>query len=213
MTTKIIEPEAKLTATGRRPQQRSVRSARKILDVATSLFISKGISETTVEDIVVRAGIAKGTFYHHFDSKTTLLKAITEAVLADYREHIDSEMKACVATDCVERLKAWVKASCEAYLLITPRHEIAFADEGPRWTPRGQQDFEDFVTFLKLGHTEGCWQISDPETVAIYIYKGILGAMDDAVLSGRETKSIHQELIELTCKAVGINNAPAKSQT
>lgn len=184
-----------------------MRSAKKLLDVATSLFLQKGIDETTVDDIVLSAGIAKGTFYHHFDSKATLLKAITEEVIAEYHRHVELRMQACESADRIERLKAWISATCEAYLLMTPRHHIAFADEGPRWTPRGQPAFDDFVIFLKQGGEEGCWEISDPEIAAIYIYKGIVGAIDDAVISGRGTQLIHQNLTELIFSTLGLKNS------
>ena len=40
-----------------------------ILDQAQRLFVERGFAATTVEDILNRAGIAKGTLYHHFSGK------------------------------------------------------------------------------------------------------------------------------------------------
>lgn len=48
----------------------------EILDAAQQLFYTKGYENTAVQDIINEIGIAKGTFYHHFNSKEDLLEAI-----------------------------------------------------------------------------------------------------------------------------------------
>jgi AcrR family transcriptional regulator len=47
----------------------------EILDTAQMLFYTKGYEKTAVRDIINEVGIAKGTFYHHFNSKADLLDA------------------------------------------------------------------------------------------------------------------------------------------
>ncbi len=46
----------------------------QILDEALLLFITKGYSETTINDILQAVGIGKGTFYHYFTSKEEVLE-------------------------------------------------------------------------------------------------------------------------------------------
>lgn len=48
----------------------------EILDAAEMLFTTKGYSSTTVNDILNAVGIAKGTFYYHFQSKEEVMEAI-----------------------------------------------------------------------------------------------------------------------------------------
>jgi len=45
----------------------------ELLDIAQKLFYRKGYEHTSIQDILNSAGIAKGTFYHYFDSKEDLL--------------------------------------------------------------------------------------------------------------------------------------------
>ncbi|MBR4672294.1 MAG: TetR/AcrR family transcriptional regulator [Bacilli bacterium] len=45
---------------------------RKLLEAAFSLFIQKGVYNTTVQEIVDKAGVAKGTFYLYFKDKYAL---------------------------------------------------------------------------------------------------------------------------------------------
>ena len=45
---------------------------KKLLEAAFSLFIQKGVYNTTVQEIVDKAGVAKGTFYLYFKDKYAL---------------------------------------------------------------------------------------------------------------------------------------------
>ena len=53
----------------------------EILDTAQMLFYTKGYDKTAVRDIIDEIGIAKGTFYHHFNSKEELLDALIGRLL------------------------------------------------------------------------------------------------------------------------------------
>jgi len=45
----------------------------EFLDTARQLFFEKGYEKTSVNDIIEKIGVAKGTFYHYFKSKEDLL--------------------------------------------------------------------------------------------------------------------------------------------
>ena len=51
---------------------------RQVLLTAQRLFIDKGFSTTSVQDILDESCISKGTFYNYFSSKNECLKAILE---------------------------------------------------------------------------------------------------------------------------------------
>jgi len=59
-----------------RRQQQKEATARRIFEAAMRLFREQGYAETTVEQIVQAAGVAKGTFFTHFPSKDALLDHI-----------------------------------------------------------------------------------------------------------------------------------------
>lgn len=48
----------------------------EILNVAEGLFAERGYANTSIQAIIDAIGIAKGTFYHHFQSKAELLGAL-----------------------------------------------------------------------------------------------------------------------------------------
>ena len=69
-----------------------------LLDAAVRIVRSKGLNATTVDDICAGAGVSKGAFFHHFESKEALAvaaadhwSATTGALFAaaGYHEHSD----------------------------------------------------------------------------------------------------------------------------
>lgn len=50
----------------------------EIMDAAWELFNAKGYEQTSVNDILQKVGIAKGTFYYYFKSKDEILDAVID---------------------------------------------------------------------------------------------------------------------------------------
>jgi TetR/AcrR family acrAB operon transcriptional repressor len=50
-------------------QHRAEETRSHILDAAGELFAQRGYNATSVADICEQAGVTKGAFYHHFESK------------------------------------------------------------------------------------------------------------------------------------------------
>ena len=53
-------------------------SKNQILDSALKVFVKKGYSKTTMDDIVANSGMSKGAIYHHYDSKKDLFLSLIE---------------------------------------------------------------------------------------------------------------------------------------
>lgn len=50
----------------------------ELLATAQALFLERGYDATSVDEIIVRAGVSKGTFYYYFSSKDVVLEALAE---------------------------------------------------------------------------------------------------------------------------------------
>jgi AcrR family transcriptional regulator len=68
-----------MTTTINRNDKRREQTRQKLVNAATELFISKGYSETTVDEICALADVAKVTFYYHFQSKDDIVLDIKTA--------------------------------------------------------------------------------------------------------------------------------------
>lgn len=82
-------------------------SKTKILNAALHVIRAKGYSATRIEDICEAAGLTKGSFFHHFDSKEALALAA-----ADYWSEVTSQFFASAPyqdhTDPLDRLLAYI---------------------------------------------------------------------------------------------------------
>lgn len=58
-------------------------AAERLLDTASRLFYTRGVSNVGINEIIARAGVARMTLYHHFPSKDALIKAVLERRLAE----------------------------------------------------------------------------------------------------------------------------------
>lgn len=58
----------------KKPEERK----NEILDVADQLFTQKGYDNTSTNDILEMAGIARGALYHHFKSKEEVMDSLIE---------------------------------------------------------------------------------------------------------------------------------------
>lgn len=56
--------------------EKQQKKRQMLLETAFQLFTSKGINETTIQDIASEAGVAKGTFYLYFHDKYDLIEKL-----------------------------------------------------------------------------------------------------------------------------------------
>ncbi|MBI3452236.1 MAG: TetR/AcrR family transcriptional regulator [Rhodospirillales bacterium] len=64
---------------GRRKGKDTAATRDRLLAAAQRLILAQGFAGTTVDDICAAAGLTKGAFFHHFDSKETLCRAAAES--------------------------------------------------------------------------------------------------------------------------------------
>ena len=71
---------------------------QKLLEIAYDLFLKKGYEETSIEDILAEAQIAKGTYYYYFQSKEQMLEEVIGMMISAETENakkiLDSPMSA-----------------------------------------------------------------------------------------------------------------------
>jgi TetR/AcrR family transcriptional repressor of nem operon len=62
---------------------------QRILDAAERLVIDNGFAATSVDQVIAASGTSKGAFFHHFDSKAALARALVDRYAAADIAHLD----------------------------------------------------------------------------------------------------------------------------
>lgn len=75
------------------PRPADPRAKIELLRAAEAVFVDHGLNAAKVEDITARAGVSKGAFYLHFDSKDDCFRQIVDGLFARLVECIESHPK------------------------------------------------------------------------------------------------------------------------
>ncbi|MEV6818686.1 helix-turn-helix domain-containing protein [Nocardiopsis dassonvillei] len=122
-------------------------AARRVLDVATELFYTRGINTVGMELVAERAGVTKKTIYDRFGSKQQLVVHYLRARDARWRAYLDGYLELArtpreLVAATFDALDAWMGeenprgcAMVNAYAeLSDPEHPgRAVAEEQKRW--------------------------------------------------------------------------------
>jgi AcrR family transcriptional regulator len=92
------------------PEVRAARRAQ-FIDAARALAAGSGFRLLTIDDVCAQAGLSKGAFYVHFESKQSLLTAMLEQEISAVSALLD-ELEAGSLT-ALERLRVFVRTMVE----------------------------------------------------------------------------------------------------
>jgi AcrR family transcriptional regulator len=208
---------------GKRTNPRVVKAAadrkNEIIDCAQALFFAKGYETTTVADIIERAKISKGAFYHHFVSKEDLLDALTDrisrAVIAATRDVLeDQSLDALARLNRVFQRGGQWKVESAAALRWT--FSVVLSEENgalyQRMVKAAMMSFGPVLTrIVEQGNREGIFKVPDPAIVADMllhlassrqalvadaIRKADAGQVEDAIESLERRLLVEQTIID-----------------
>ncbi len=80
-----------------------VETRRKLVEATLGLMLKQGFAGTTVDEICADAGVTKGSFFHHFESKEAIGRAALDA-FAEFGTMIYSPSWADPTLDPLEQL-------------------------------------------------------------------------------------------------------------
>jgi TetR/AcrR family transcriptional repressor of nem operon len=150
-----------------------------LLAAGESLFVTKGIAATTLEDITSGAGVSKGLFYQYFRSKEELVLALQEQFSNQFADRIRAA--AAAQSDWGAKLDVSVQAGFECYRELHDLHEVLFRhgghdDHGTHGaSAEAHEPAHALLTralqeMLEAGVAAGAFHVEDPETTAVLFY-------------------------------------------
>ena len=66
---------------------------QELLDIAYMMFLQKGYENTSVDEIIEKAQIAKGTFYYYFKTKEQMLEEVIDRMVEEETKQAESYLQ------------------------------------------------------------------------------------------------------------------------
>ncbi|WP_234835694.1 TetR/AcrR family transcriptional regulator [Sinorhizobium meliloti] len=209
MQFKVVDTMAKINPIRRAEigREKRARTRAQLIAAAHSLFARQAVESITVDDVVKEAGVAKGTFYVHFDS----LEAVTAAVAEELVQSFDELLQPGRGSLAEPALR--IAFGCYSFI------DKALND--PRWAsvvarlaaaaPKGgemarRRLFEDLQQFSKALPDDGVSAELKQEIVV-----GIMLQILRAIGEGRLSSINREAVISAILRAIGLNAQEAKS--
>lgn len=76
----------------RKTKEDAELTRQRIIDAAREVFLSRGVSRTSMEQIATQAGVTRGAVYWHFSNKTDLFQAMREQVFLPLIDRMDDTL-------------------------------------------------------------------------------------------------------------------------
>ncbi|HEX9062960.1 MAG TPA: TetR/AcrR family transcriptional regulator [Clostridia bacterium] len=146
----------------------------EILTAAGELFESQGYANTTIEAIIQKAGIAKGTFYYYFKSKEDILDALVQ-MMVDKRYEVYKKIADAHDMKALEKLRMMLGGENQLSKKEADLMENLHLPENRELHERANVEFivkisPLFAQVIEQGKREGVFDVENPlETVQFFL--------------------------------------------
>ncbi|MCJ7434290.1 MAG: TetR/AcrR family transcriptional regulator [Anaerolineales bacterium] len=174
-------------------QQRSEETRTQIIKSAIKLFFLHGYTSASVDGICKDAGVSKGAFYHHFESKQALFLALLDDWLATIDNGIEAMRENTVPETFLQMTDAFpyiFKTAGEGLPMFLEFWLQASRDD-KIWqasiTPY-RRYHKYFTALIKKGVDEGSFVEVDPEIASRLIVSTAMGLLLQSLLDPKGAK-------------------------
>lgn len=185
---------------------RSAKESRRaqLLQCAKAVFAERGYHAAGIADIIAAAGVARGTFYFHFESKRQIFDEILDNLLADIDRRIAVIEVGAAAAPPLEQLRANLERVLS--LILEDRHlveillfqAVGLDHDCQRKLDRFYQSvLGQIESALRMGMMMGMVRVCDPRVAAAAILGAIQGIVAEAARQeqGRELDGIVDQIL------------------
>jgi AcrR family transcriptional regulator len=174
-------------------QQRSEETQAQIIKSAIKLFSAHGYTAASVGMICKDAGISKGAFYHHFESKQALFLSLLDGWLTTIDKSVEASRENTVPETFLQIAKAYpyiIKTASQGLPMFLEFWLQASRDE-KIWqasiTPY-RRYHKYFTALIKKGVEEGSFVEVDPEIASRLIVSTAMGLLLQSLLDPKGAK-------------------------
>jgi AcrR family transcriptional regulator len=164
----------------RRPAPPTWNKQEAILDAALRLFVERGFHGTAVPDIAAEAGVAAGTIYHYFESKTALVNVlyrrekekVTRAIHASFPA---GESPRAQFGAIWREMSAFATANPQAFAFLELHHHGSYLDQDNLALDQSLRTFG--AGFVRAGQSAGVLKPMDPRLMMELIFGAFIGVI------------------------------------
>jgi AcrR family transcriptional regulator len=158
----------------------------EILDEALRIFLDRGYENASLNDVISEAGLSKGMFYHHFQSKQALLLALFERISDEIYEVLRPVLEEHRA-EPLRRLQDMLDRSARVGLELAETTRSVFAafhksESSPLYDGLARTLMERFrpvlASLIHEGVAQGTFETFDPEGVAQMVIEHAIGTKE-----------------------------------
>jgi AcrR family transcriptional regulator len=188
-------------------REKRARTRAQLVAAASSLFARQAVESVTVDDVVKEAGVAKGTFYVHFED----LHALAAAVAKDLIQSFDELLQPGRLSLGEPALRIAFACSCFIDKALNDpgwaRVVARMATSAPNGLEVARSRFLEDTRRLSKGLPQGG---VSPE-LSLEIVSGILFQLLGAFGEGRLSRRHRDEAISAILRVIGLDARQVKS--
>lgn len=180
---------------------------RQIRDCARKVFSQKGYHATTVADIIREAGIARGTFYRHFDGKRDVFEQLIDEFFVSLElgiRRVDISGAAPPVTDqmldIVHKVLRILFDNVDLTRILL-REAVGIDEEFDRKIDEFYRRILSLIQLsLQLGQEMGIVRSCDTQVAALIVLGSVRQVMDFAISSDKRLptpQAVGSELLNL----------------
>lgn len=194
----------------KRPYLMSEQRRQAILDAALYLFLSKGYSAVSVDEIVRVSGGSKSTVYKLFGGKKGLLAAVTESLAAKMLSEMDIErtgrmdVRDSLHTMSLKLLGLILSEAAITQYRLAINNLTVDPNLSRLWYTRGPEStFRGFARFLQREVDAGRLRIKNCK-LAADLFLGMLICKYNIAMSVGESAPTPKQMKQIVSEAVNI---------
>ena len=98
----------------RQTKENAELTRQRIIDAARQVFLARGVSRTSMEQIATAAGVTRGAVYWHFSNKTELFSVMREQVFLPLIDRMDDNLQLENNEDPLNQIENFLNGTIQA---------------------------------------------------------------------------------------------------
>jgi AcrR family transcriptional regulator len=188
--------------TTRRREPPEVRR-EQLLDAAAQVFLDRGLAQATMADVSEAAGVAKGTIYLYFDSKSALLTALRARYTSQWLARSGRLDASPGRGGYARQLCSFLAEMYDFHAANQRLHHLLFhAAEVSEDEPL-EQARAALARFVTRGAQAGEFTVDDPEETASFLLDGLHGLLLRSLQGNRNRRDFTSAAWSLCARLLG----------